>query len=88
LDQNDAQENSTNITNIQAKTERLKKNKISYEILQEKLQASGEPQISTTDEVARALFVQGVVVEVTYNIQGITIPRSRTNPFVWYVLVK
>ena len=70
LEQNDTQENSTTITKIQAKIERLKKNKISYEILQEKLKVSGEPQISTTDEDARALLVQGVVVEVSYNIQA------------------
>lgn len=70
LDQNDTQENSATITNIQAKIERLKNNKINYEILAEKLKESGEPQISTTDEDARALLVQGVVVEVSYNIQA------------------
>ena len=70
LEQNDNQENSTKITNIQAKIERLKTNKINYELLAEKLKASGEPQISTTDEDARALLVQGVVVEVSYNIQA------------------
>jgi transposase len=70
LEQNDNQENSTNITNIQAKIERLKTNKINYELLADKLKASGEPQISTTDEDARALLVQGVVVEVSYNIQA------------------
>lgn len=70
LEQNDNQENSTNITNIQAKIERLKTNKINYELLAEKLKESGEPQISTTDEDARALLVQGVVVEVSYNIQA------------------
>ena len=70
IDQNDAQENSTTITNIQAKIERLKTNKINYELLAEKLKESGEPQISTTDQDARALLVQGVVVEVSYNIQA------------------
>ena len=70
LEQNDNQENSTKITNIQAKIERLKTNKINYELLADKLKASGEPQISTTDEDARALLVQGVVVEVSYNIQA------------------
>ena len=70
MDQNDVKEDAIKITDIQAKIERLKKNKISYEILQEKLKASGEPQISTTDEDARALLVQGVVVEVSYNIQA------------------
>ena len=70
LEQNDHQENSTTITDIQAKIERLKTNKISYELLEEKLKESGEPQISTTDQDARALLVQGVVVEVSYNIQA------------------
>lgn len=38
--------------------------------MEEKRQASGEPQISTTDQDARALLVQGQVVEVSYNIQA------------------
>jgi len=70
LEQNDAKDSSINIGEVQEKIDRLKKNKIAYELLQEKLQASGEPQISTTDEDARALLVQGVVVEVSYNIQA------------------
>jgi transposase len=70
LAQNDDHENSTVITNIQAKIDRLKTNKINYELLEEKLKASGEPQISTTDADARALLVQGQVVEVSYNIQA------------------
>ncbi|MEC5157461.1 IS1182 family transposase [Chryseobacterium sp. MP_3.2] len=70
LAQNDAEENSTTITNIQEKIKRLKKNKLRYEVLEEKLKASGEPQISTTDEDSRALLVQGQVVEVSYNIQA------------------
>lgn len=70
LEQNDSQENSTTITNIQQKIERLKQNKIKYELLEQELQASGEPQVSTTDKDARALLVQGQVVEVSYNIQA------------------
>jgi transposase len=70
LDQNDSQENSTTITNIQQKIERLKGNKIRYELLEAQLKSSGEPQISTTDADARALLVQGQVVEVSYNIQA------------------
>ena len=31
---------------------------------------SGEPQVSTTDPDARALLVQGQVVEVCYNVQA------------------
>ena len=67
---NDQHENAIVVTKIQEKIERLKKNKIRYELLEEKLQASGEPQISTTDQDARALLVQGVVVEISYNIQA------------------
>jgi transposase len=70
LDQNDTQENTTTITNIQQKITRLKQNRIRYELLEEQLQASGEPQVSTTDPDARALLVQGQVVEVSYNIQA------------------
>ena len=70
LDQNDTQENSTTLTNIQQKIARLKQNRIRYELLEEQLQASGEPQVSTTDPDARALLVQGQVVEVSYNIQA------------------
>ena len=70
LAQNDASENSITITKIQEKIERLNTNKIKYELLETKLKESGEPQISTTDEDSRALLVQGVVVEVSYNIQA------------------
>ena len=70
LAQNDASENSITITKIQEKIERLKTNRIKYELLEEKLKLSGEPQISTTDEDSRALLVQGVVVEVSYNTQA------------------
>jgi transposase len=70
LEKNDVKDTSVKVTNIQQKIERLKQNKIKYELLEEKLKASGEPQISTTDADARALLVQGQVVEVSYNIQA------------------
>lgn len=70
LDQNDVQENPIAIKNIQEKIARLKQNKIKYELLEEQLKTSGEPQVSTTDADARALLVQGQVVEVSYNIQA------------------
>lgn len=63
-------DNSIKITEIQEKTARLQKNKRGYELLEEKLKASGQSQISATDEGARALLVQGVVVEVSYIIQA------------------
>jgi len=70
LDQEDIKENPVSIRNIQQKIDRLKNNKIKYELLEEQLKASGEPQISTTDPDARALLVQGQVVEVSFNIQA------------------
>ena len=70
LEQNDNQESPMAIKNIQQKIERLKQNTIKYELLEEALKTSGEPQVSTTDADARALLVQGQVVEVSYNIQA------------------
>ena len=70
LDQNDQNDSSVKVAKILEKIERLKNNKIRYELLEEKLKASGEPQISTTDEDARALLVQGQVVEISFNIQA------------------
>ncbi len=69
LEQNDVQEDSIKVSAIQEKIERLKKNKIRYELLEQQLQSGGEPQISTTDSDARALLVQGQVVEICYNVQ-------------------
>lgn len=70
LEANDSKENQAKIQNIQQKIDRLKQNKLRYELLEEKLKASGEPQISTTDSDARALLVQGQVVEISFNIQA------------------
>jgi transposase len=70
LEENDAKDNPAIIQNIQQKIERLKGNKFRYEQLEEKLKASGEPQISTTDNDARALLFQGQVVEISFNIQA------------------
>ena len=70
LEQNDAKENPIHFKNIQDKIERLKKNKLRYELLEKELSESGEPQISTTDPDSRALLVQGQVVEVSFNIQA------------------
>ena len=69
LEANDAEESNLALGDVQQKLQRLKESKINYEALQEKLEQSGEPQISTTDEDARALLVQGQVVEVCYNLQ-------------------
>ena len=69
LEDNDIKDDLTKVLNIQEKINRLKQNKIKYEVLQEKLIDSDEPQISTTDPDSRALLVHGQVVEVCYNIQ-------------------
>ena len=46
LEQNDIQEDSIKISDIQEKIDRLKKNKIKYEVLQEQLNSTGEPQVN------------------------------------------
>lgn len=74
LDQADKHEQSANsaekIKNIEEKLEKLKTQKIKYNTLQEQLNQSNEPQISTTDSDARALLIHGQVVEVSYNTQA------------------
>lgn len=70
LDENDASEDEIKITDIKNKIEKLKHQKIKYEVLQQHLATSKEPQVSTTDTDARALLVQGQVVEVSYNVQA------------------
>ena len=70
LDTNDDHEDSIKITGIKEKIERLKTNKLKYESLSKQMASTGEPQVSTTDADARALLVQGQVVEVSYNIQA------------------
>ena len=58
------------VSKIAEKLDILKKNKIKYELLGKALEKSGDTQVSTTDEDARALLVQGQVVEVSYNTQA------------------
>jgi transposase len=56
LDQNDLQDSSSKITKIQEKLERLKNNRIGYEVLQEELKASGQPQKKHILETGEGLF--------------------------------
>lgn len=70
LDAADKQEQNVKIKDIESKLEKLKTQRIKYEQLQEQLQNSNEPQISTTDADARALLIHGQVVEVSYNTQA------------------
>jgi len=70
LDRNDMQDQPERVSQVQEKIAKLKANKIKYEVLGEALAKSEETQISTTDPDARALLVQGQVVEVSYNLQA------------------
>jgi transposase len=71
LDHADSLEHSEEtIQLIQQKLKYFQTNKINYQLLQEKLSQSGQTQISTTDPDAKALLVQGQVVEVSYNVQA------------------
>lgn len=70
LEANDLKEQPEKLIDIQQKIERLKTGKIKYQLLKETLEKSPEPQISTTDPDARALLIQGQVVEVSYNMQA------------------
>jgi transposase len=71
LASNDEEEREDNQGgDIAEKIARLKANQLKYEALQEQLNASDAPQISTTDSDARALLIQGQVVEVSYNQQA------------------
>jgi transposase len=70
LEANDASESIEKVCHVAQKIERLKTNKIKYEALQSQMETSGDIQVSTTDVDARALLVQGQVVEVTYNVQA------------------
>ena len=71
LEQNDFNEKSVEkVKNIQEKIAKLSANKIKYEHLTKAIETTQEPQVSTTDPDARALLVQGQVVEVSYNMQA------------------
>jgi transposase len=70
LEENDKEDNGLDVKHVQAKIERLAGAKIKYEALEKQLATTDEPQVSTTDIDARALLVQGQVVEVSYNLQA------------------
>lgn len=70
LDEADKYEQSEKIKNIEEKLEKIKTQRIKYDTIQEQLNHSNEPQISTTDADARALLIHGQVVEVSYNTQA------------------
>ena len=70
LEKNDAADDLLEITDVEEKILRLKEQKIKYEFIQDTLEKTGEPQLSTTDPDSRALLVHGQVVEVSYNMQA------------------
>lgn len=70
LDYHDATENPEKVNEVAQKIERLKQNKIKYGLLAKQMDDSRSPQVSTTDADARALLVQGQVVDVCYNMQA------------------
>ena len=55
MEEADANDNRTKVTNVEAKIAKLKERKIDYELLERKLQESDDTQISTTDPDARAV---------------------------------
>ncbi len=70
LEENDMNDHGLDIKHVQSKIDRLVEAKIKYEALEKQLLCTDEPQVSTTDIDARALLVQGQVVEVSYNLQA------------------
>src|SRR5690606_23608114 len=58
------------LQNLNSKLDHLATQQLKYEALQQQLDASNDPQVSTTDPDSRALLVRGVVVEVGYNVQA------------------
>jgi len=77
LDELDAQENKTGADELQIKKEKiaqglakLKERTIKYDSLQEKLDATDDRQISTTDTDSRSILITKAIVEVAYNTQN------------------
>lgn len=71
LEQNDQNEqNEEQVNQVSAQLARLAKQKAYYESLSKQLAANNETQISTTDPDAKALLVQGQLVEIGYNQQA------------------
>jgi transposase len=68
-DKEECGDRKPDIKALKKKIETQKERRIEYEQLQKKLEESGEDQISTTDEDARALLIRKNIVEVSYNEQ-------------------
>jgi transposase len=57
---------------IAEKLKGLKERKIKYAALQQQLEKSNDPQVSTTDPDSRALLINHRIVEVSYNVQTVS----------------
>lgn len=67
--ENDSLEVAINKEKIQSELKKLKERKEKYHLLEERLNATEETQISTTDEDSRALPIHRTIIEVAYNVQ-------------------
>ena len=77
LDELDKEENKTGSDELQIKKEKitqglakLKERIIKYDTIQDKLNATDDKQISTTDTDSRSILITKAIVEVAYNIQN------------------
>ena len=77
LDELDKEENKTGSDELQIKKEKitqglakLKERTIKYDTIQDKLNATDDKQISTTDTDSRSILITKAIVEVAYNIQN------------------
>ena len=78
LDELDNEEKSTNDDELNIKKEKiaeglkkLKERTIKYDELQQRLAATDDKQISTTDVDSRSILVTKAIVEVAYNVQNV-----------------
>jgi transposase len=71
LEEQDDKEKSDKKVNVEQCLEELEKRKQKYQELEKQLKETGEGQVSTTDEDARALIIRGQIVEVAYNAQAV-----------------
>ena len=75
LDELDKEEQDTDELNITKEKiaeglKKLKERTIKYEDLQQRLEATDDKQISTTDTDSRSILVTKAIVEVAYNVQN------------------
>jgi len=71
LEKQDNKEKPDKILEVNQCLEELEERKQKYQELEKQLKETGEGQVSTTDEDARALIIRGQIVEVAYNAQAV-----------------